>query len=57
MAVFRVAAPCSPVEVYRRFRGACCVHHQGDILCYIGLSALLYCGSFLRKVTFYLNVK
>jgi hypothetical protein len=21
-------APCSPVEVYRCFRGACCLHHQ-----------------------------
>jgi hypothetical protein len=28
MAVFRVVAPCSMVEVYRRFRGACCLHHQ-----------------------------
>jgi hypothetical protein len=23
-------APCSLVEVYRRFRGACCLHYQGD---------------------------
>jgi hypothetical protein len=23
-------APCSLVEVYRRFRGACCLHHHGD---------------------------
>jgi hypothetical protein len=30
MAVFWVAAPCILVEVYRRFRGACCLHHQGD---------------------------
>jgi hypothetical protein len=22
-------APCSLAEVYRRFRGACCLHHQG----------------------------
>jgi hypothetical protein len=29
-AVFWVVAPCSLVEVYRRFRGACCLHHQGD---------------------------
>jgi hypothetical protein len=21
-------APCSMVEVYRRFKGACCLHHQ-----------------------------
>jgi hypothetical protein len=28
MAVFWVVAPCSLVEVYRRFRGICCLHHQ-----------------------------
>jgi hypothetical protein len=32
MAVFWVVAPCSVVEVYRRFRGRCCLHHQGDIV-------------------------
>jgi hypothetical protein len=26
--VFWDVAPCSLVEVYRRFRGACCLHHQ-----------------------------
>jgi hypothetical protein len=30
MAVFWVVAPCSLVEVYQRFRGPCCLHHQGD---------------------------
>jgi hypothetical protein len=30
MTVFWVVAPCSLVEVYRRFRGPCCLHHQGD---------------------------
>jgi hypothetical protein len=29
MAVFWVVVPCSLVEVYRRFRGTCCLHHQG----------------------------
>jgi hypothetical protein len=29
MAVFWVVAPCSLVEVYHRFRGPCCLHHQG----------------------------
>jgi hypothetical protein len=29
MAVFWVVAPCSLVEIYRSFRGACCLHHQG----------------------------
>jgi hypothetical protein len=32
MAVFWVVAPCSLVEVYQRFRGNCCLHHQGDDL-------------------------
>jgi hypothetical protein len=30
MAVFWVLAPCSLVEVYQRFRGPCCLHHQDD---------------------------
>jgi hypothetical protein len=30
MAVFWVVAPCRLVEVYQCFRGACCLHHQGD---------------------------
>jgi hypothetical protein len=30
MAVFWVVAPCSLVEIDRRFRGASCLHHQGD---------------------------
>jgi hypothetical protein len=30
MAVFWVVAPCSLVEVYRRFRGPCCLHHGPD---------------------------
>jgi hypothetical protein len=29
VAVFCVVAPCSLVEVYQRFRGPCCLHHQG----------------------------
>jgi hypothetical protein len=28
IAVFWVVAPCSLVEVYQRFRGACCLHHR-----------------------------
>jgi hypothetical protein len=30
IAVFWVVAPCSLVEVYQRFRGPCCLHHQGE---------------------------
>jgi hypothetical protein len=32
MAVFWVVAPCSLAEVYQRFRGPCCLHHQGESL-------------------------
>jgi hypothetical protein len=32
MAAFWVVAPCSLVEVYQRFRGPCCLHHQGTLL-------------------------
>jgi hypothetical protein len=30
MAAFWDVTPCSLVEVYQRFRGTCCLHHQGD---------------------------
>jgi hypothetical protein len=30
MAVFWVVALCTLVEVYQRFRGPCCLHHQGN---------------------------
>jgi hypothetical protein len=29
MAVFSVVTLCSLVEIYRRLRGACCLHHLG----------------------------
>jgi hypothetical protein len=29
MTFFGDVAPCSLVEIYRRFRGVCCLHHQG----------------------------
>jgi hypothetical protein len=32
MTVFWVVAPCSLEKVYQRFRGDCCLHHQGDEL-------------------------
>jgi hypothetical protein len=30
MAFFWVVASCSLVDVYQRFRGPCCLYHQGD---------------------------
>jgi hypothetical protein len=32
MAVLWFVEPCSLAEVYRRLRGDCCLHHQGDEL-------------------------
>jgi hypothetical protein len=31
MTAFWIVAPCSFVEIYRRFRGDYCLHHQGDV--------------------------
>jgi hypothetical protein len=46
MAVFWVVAPCSLVEVYRRFRGACCLHHEGSqpriIMLFVHLSPNIF---------------
>jgi hypothetical protein len=49
MAVFCVVAPCSPIEVYRRFGGVYCLHDQGDelfiVICMVHLSfTVLYCS-------------
>jgi hypothetical protein len=32
MAVFWDVAPCSLVDIVRRFRGTYCLHHQGEYL-------------------------
>jgi hypothetical protein len=53
MAVFWVAAPCSLVEVYQRFRGTCCLHHQGDLQIYILLNAIFACEIFLSDAVLY----
>jgi hypothetical protein len=39
MAVFWVAVLCSLVEVYLRFRGTCCLHHQGEVTSTHGATA------------------
>jgi hypothetical protein len=48
MAVFWVVAPCSLVEVCRRFRGACCLLHQGALMMYETKVARR--PSFLRRI-------
>jgi hypothetical protein len=32
MTVFRVVAPCSLVDIDRRFGGTCCLYHQGALM-------------------------
>jgi hypothetical protein len=59
IAVFWVVAPCSLVEVYQRFRGPCCLHHQGEsqktaifIIIYMSFSSsCLYSHFFVPSVT------
>jgi hypothetical protein len=29
-AVAPAVVPCSAAEIYRRLRGTCCLHHQGN---------------------------
>jgi hypothetical protein len=50
MAVFWEVAPCSLVDVYRRFRGTCCLHHQGDESCHC--LKQLYFSIFKRHFKF-----
>jgi hypothetical protein len=56
IAVFWVVPPCSLVKVYQRFRGPCCLHHQGATT---QKTAILYLVLVLRltkkdKLSFYL---
>jgi hypothetical protein len=51
MAVFWVVAPCSLVEVYQRFRGPCCLHHQGVLPDYTALHPRRQSSSFLHDVS------
>jgi hypothetical protein len=43
MAVFWIVAPWDLVEVYRRFRGACYLHHQGSSLKIVVFDLSQYC--------------
>jgi hypothetical protein len=52
VAVFWVVAPCSLVEVYRHFRGACCLHHQGKDLWNVG--KLLRDGATTQKTAVFI---
>jgi hypothetical protein len=51
MTVFWDVKPCSLVEVYRRFRGAYCLYHEGDRPD-DGGSKHLYLSCFVRRATF-----
>jgi hypothetical protein len=59
MTVFWYIAPCSPVEIDRRFRGACCLHHQGsrtseEPLKRRSISTRLHGAVYQKKVIFIL---
>jgi hypothetical protein len=56
MAVFWTVAPCSLVEVYQRFTGPCCLHHQGDETRLHGATAAT-APSSLKLLFVYLNSK
>jgi hypothetical protein len=45
MAVFWVVSPCRLVEVYWRFRGALCLHHQGDDISSQGIALVMEAAS------------
>jgi hypothetical protein len=47
MAVFWFVTTCSLVEVYRRFRGTCCLHHQG-----VATTDLCVLGEYLIILSF-----
>jgi hypothetical protein len=49
MDVFWVVAPCSLVEVYQRFRGPCCFHHQGGSPTVINLRVVQTAGGFFTS--------
>jgi hypothetical protein len=50
MTVFWDVTPCSLVQVYRRFRGICCLHHQGVLLIALMMEAA---GTSETSVNFY----
>jgi hypothetical protein len=52
MADFWVVAPCRLVEVYRRFRAACCHHHHGIALWNAGLLVSDYMALQLRTQSY-----
>jgi hypothetical protein len=41
---------CSLVEVYWRFRGACCLHHQGSIVLCIIFIFMFWCSAIWNLV-------
>jgi hypothetical protein len=49
MIAFWVVAPCSLVEVQRRFRDASCLHHQDDDPLYISVTSILQLNLIRRR--------
>jgi hypothetical protein len=57
MAVFWVVAPCGLVEVYQRFRGPCCLYHQGKALIALMMEAARTCETLVNiyQTTYHFN--
>jgi hypothetical protein len=53
VTVFLDVAPCGLVEVYRRFRGACCLHDQGVGLIKIVAIVMKSIKPLLKNVELY----
>jgi hypothetical protein len=47
--------PCNLVEVYQRFRGPCCLHHQGEFLCVCGFCLLSATFPLVKAVAAHLS--
>jgi hypothetical protein len=48
MAVFWFVAPYSPLEIYRRFKGTYCLHHQGDNDATSAEDSYFHCEQFYK---------
>jgi hypothetical protein len=53
MAVFWIVVPCSLVEVYQCFRGACYFHHHGNHLVDGGIGG---CIVLLQNISPHINL-
>jgi hypothetical protein len=53
--VFWDVAPCHLVEVYRHFRGAFCLHHQGDRISEMSVTSAKLHGAESQKTVIFVR--